>query len=163
STTQLSYRNAQSSEESFYAQSLSDSMFDISTRDEGNSSNTSHSHVDGHAEAGVNILGLGGSASMSGNFDAHSTSDFMRESSQHGEQKHHESEMATRKASSVSVGEVQSRSHAEGQSEDHFESSSREFSNPNHCHAVTFLFYQINKTQTIKFSLEAIDLRVVDP
>src|SRR5262249_30602286 len=110
-----------------------------------------------------NILGLGGSASMSGNFDAHSTSDFMRESSQHAEQKHHESEMATRKASSVSVGEVQSRTHAEGQSEDHFESASREFSNPNHCHAVTFLFYQINKTQTIKFSLEAIDLRVVDP
>jgi hypothetical protein len=59
---------------------------------------------------------------------------------------------------------VQSRSHAEGSSEDHFESASREFTNPNQCHAVTFLFYQINKTQTVRYTLEAIDRRVIlDP
>src|SRR5262249_29358 len=58
----------------------------------------------------------------------------------------------------------QSRSHAQGQSEDHFESASREFTNPNQCHAVTFLFYQINKTQTVKYTLEAIERRVIlDP
>ena len=70
---------------------------------------------------------------------------------------------ATRAASSVSVGEVQSRSHAEGESEDHFESASRVFANPNRCHAVTFYFYQINKTQTVRLRLEAIRRRVIDP
>jgi hypothetical protein len=37
------------------------------------------------------------------------------------------------------------------------------FSNPNRCHAVTYFFYQINKTQAIKFTIEAIRRRVVDP
>ena len=69
--------------------------------------------------------------------------------------------MGTRKAASASVGEVQSRAHTQTESEDQFESSSREFSNPNKCHAVTFLFYQINKTQTVTYSLEAIERRVI--
>jgi hypothetical protein len=147
-----------------YMQSFSDSVFDTNSRDTANSSNQSHSHVDGKADAGVDILGLGGSASMSGNFDANSTASFLGEHSQHAQSSHNSSEQGVRKASSVSIGEVQSRSHAEGQSEDHFESASREFSNPNQCHAVTFLFYQINKTQTVKYSLEEISRRVIlDP
>jgi len=69
-----------------------------------------------------------------------------------------------RKAASVSIGEVQSRSHAAGASEDHFESASRELSNPNRCRAITFLFYQINKTQTVRYTLEAVERRVIlDP
>src|SRR6185436_3924327 len=70
---------------------------------------------------------------------------------------------STRKAHSVSIGEVSSRTHIEGESEDHFEASSREFSNPNKCHAVTFLFYRLNKKQVVKFELEAIERRVIDP
>lgn len=164
SSSSLSYRNTQSSEESMYMQSMSDSMFDTNSRDEANSSNQSHSHVDGKADAGIDILGLGGSASMSGNFDANSTATFAAEHSQHAQSSHHSSEQGVRKASSVSIGEVQSRSHAEGTSEDHFESASREFTNPNKCRAVTFLFYQINKTQTVKYTLEAIERRVIlDP
>jgi hypothetical protein len=164
STSSLSYRNTQSSEESMYMQSMSDSLFDTNSRDTANSSNQSHSHVDGKADAGVDILGLGGSASMSGNFDANSTASFAAEHSQHAQSSHHASEQGVRKAASVSVGEVQSRSHAEGTSEDHFESASREFTNPNKCRAVTFLFYQINKTQTVRYTLEAIERRVIlDP
>ena len=34
---------------------------------------------------------------------------------------------------------------------------------PNKCHAVTFLFYRINKIQKIKFELVAIERRVLDP
>ena len=98
---------------------------------------------------------------MSGNFDANSTATFAAEHSQHAQSSHHATEQGVRKASSVSIGEVQSRSHSEGQSEDHFESASREFTNPNQCHAVTFLFYQINKTQTVKYTLEAIERRVI--
>jgi hypothetical protein len=39
----------------------------------------------------------------------------------------------------------------------------RVFANPNRCHAVTFYFYQINKTQTVRLTLEAIRRRVIDP
>jgi hypothetical protein len=164
SDSQISYRNTQSSEESFYMHQMSDSLFDTSARDSGNSSNQSHAHVDGHGDAGVDILGLGGSANMSGNFDSNSLSTFLNEHSSHAQSSHNASEMGTRKASSVSVGEVQSRTHTQTESESHFESSSREFTNPNKCHAVTFLFYQINKTQTVTYKLEAIERRVIlDP
>ena len=72
----VSYRNTQSSEELFYMQQMSDSLFDTSSRDSGNSSNQSHAHVDGHGDAGVDVLGLGGSANMSGNFDSNSLSTY---------------------------------------------------------------------------------------
>jgi hypothetical protein len=163
-STKFGYRNTQSSEESFFMQQMSDSLFDTNSRDKTSSSNQSHAHVDGHADAGVDILGLGGSANMSGNFDANSTSSFLGEHSQHAENSFHAAEMGTRKASSVSIGETQSRTHTESESQDHYESASRDFENKNKCHAVTFLFYQINKTQKVTYTLEAINLRVImDP
>jgi hypothetical protein len=100
---------------------------------------------------------------VSGSYEASSTSEFMRELSQHASSSDRRAEMGTRAASSVSVGEVSSRTHTEGESSDHFESASREFSNPNKCHAVTFFFYQINKTQTVRFKIVAIQRRVIDP
>lgn len=164
STSKVSYRNTQTSEESFYMQQMSDSLFDTSSRDSGNSSNQSKVHVDGHGDAGVDLFPPGGSANMSGNFDSNSLSTFLNEHSSHAQSSHHATEMGTRKAASVSIGEVQSRTHTQTESEDHFESSSREFTNPNKCHAITFLFYQINKTQTVTYKLEAIERRVIlDP
>jgi hypothetical protein len=160
----LSYRNTQTSEESFFMQQLSDSLFDTNSRDSTTSSNQSKAHVDGHADAGVDLFSLGGSANMSGNFDSNSLSTFLGEHSSHAQSSSHAAEMGTRKAASTSVGEVQSRTHTQSQSEDHFESSSREFANPNKCHAVTFLFYQINKLQTLSYRLVAVDRRVIlDP
>lgn len=153
-------RNVQSSEESMQAQQMSDSMFDFSSKDSGNSSYQNKSHVDGHGDAGIDILGFGGEANMSGNFNSSGSSQFANELSQHAQSKQNESEMSTRKSNSVSVGESMSRTHAEGSSEDQYESSSREFKNPNHCHAVTFLFYQIDKTYSIVFSLDSITIRV---
>jgi hypothetical protein len=164
SATQVSYRNTQTSEESFFMHQMSDMLFDTSSRDSGKSSNQSHAHVDGHGDAGVDVLGMGGSANMSGNFDANSLSTFLNEHSSHAQSSANASEMGVRKSASVSVGEVQTRTHTQTESEDHFESSSREFSNPNKCHAVTFLFYQINKMQTVTYKLEAIERRVIlDP
>ncbi len=164
STSKVSYRNTQTSEESFYMYQMSDMLFDTSSRDSGNSSNRSHAHVDGHADAGVDLFPPGGHANMSGNYDSNSLSTFLNEHSSHAQSSNNAAEMGTRKAASVSVGEVQSRTHTQTESEDHFESSSREFSNPNKCHAVTFLFYQINKTQTVTYKLEAIERRVIlDP
>lgn len=153
-------RNVQSSEESMQAQQMSDTMFDFGSRDSGSSSYQNSAHVDGHGDAGIDILGFGGEANMSGNFNSKGSAEFARELTQHAESKHNESVMSTRKANSVSVGESISRTHAEGSSEDQYESSSREFKNPNQCHAVTFLFYQIDKVYTIDFELDSISIRV---
>jgi hypothetical protein len=164
-SSKVSYRNEQTQEEHFYMSSWSDFMSDLTVRDSGRSTNTSKGHFDTHGETSGAIESFfsGPSLDVSGNYNASSTSDFLRELSQHARASHHRAEMGTRSASAISVGEVQSRTHAQGESQDHFESSSREFSNPNRCHAVTFYFYRINKTQTVKFTLEAIERRVIDP
>src|SRR5882762_2274534 len=165
SATKVSYRNEQTSEEHYAVSAWGDFMSDLTVKDSARSTNTSKGHVDTHGETSSFLGTIFGSPSIdvSGNYNAQSTSDFLRELSQHASSSYHRAEMGSRAASSLSIGEVQTRTHTEGESEDHFESSSREFSNSNRCHAVTFFFYRINKTQTIKFTLETIERRVVDP
>lgn len=165
SASQVSYRHEQTSEERHYMASVHDFMSDVSVRDSGSSSASSHGSTKGHAgtSSAVETFLFGPSVDVGGSYDASSTSAFMRELSQHASSSDRRAEVSTRAASSVSIGEVSSRSHTEGESEDHFESSSREFSNPNRCHAVTYFFYQINKTQTVRFKIVAIQRRVIDP
>ena len=165
SSSQLSYRNQQTSEERFYAASVHDSMTDISSRDSQSASSSNKGSARGHAETSGAIESFltGPSVDVSGSWDSSSTSSFLREVSTHAQSSDRRAEMATRTANSVSVGEVSTRSHAEGSTEDHYESSSREFSNPNRCRAITFYFYQINKTQTIRFKIVGIYRRVIDP
>jgi hypothetical protein len=165
SATKVSYRNEQTSEESYYASSVHDFMSDISVRDSGSASSSNRGSAKGHAGTSGAIQSFFGGATVdvSGSYEASSTSAFLRELSQHASSSDRRAEMGTRAANSVSVGEVSSRTHTEGESADHFESASREFSNPNRCHAVTFFFYQINKTQTVRFKIVAIQRRVIDP
>lgn len=165
SSTQLSYRNQQTSEERFYASSVHDAMTDISSRDSQSASSSNRGSASGHGETSGAIQSFlsGASVDVSGSWDSSSTSSFLRELSTHAQSSDRRSEMATRTANSVSVGEVSTRSHAEGSTEDHYESSSREFTNSNRCHAITYYFYQINKTQTIRFKIVAIYRRVIDP
>lgn len=165
SESKVSYRHEQTSEERYYLSSMHDFMSDVSVRDSGSSNSSNKGSARGHGEtsSALGAIFSGPSVDVSGSYDASSTSSFLRELSQHVSASDRRSESATRAASSVSVGEVSSRSHTQGESEDHQESSSREFSNPNRCHAVTYFFYQINKTQTIKFRIVAIQRRVIDP
>jgi hypothetical protein len=160
SATSLSYRNVQTSEERAYMATWSDYHSDLTTRDSSRATNDARGSFEGHTEGSLGFLSA--SVDVSGSYDSQSISTFARELRQHAEASHHAAEVGTRSRSSVSIGQVQTRTHAQGQSEDHFESSSREFSNPNKCHAVTFFFYQINKTQTVKFTLESIERRVID-
>jgi hypothetical protein len=164
SSTKVSYRNEQTSEERYYTASVHDFMSDVSVRDSGSASSSNRGSAKGHAGTSGAIQSFFGGASVdvSGSYEASSTSEFMRELSQHASSSDRRAEIGTRAASSVSVGEVSSRTHTEGESSDHFESASREFSNPNKCHAVTFFFYQINKTQTVRFKIIAIQRRVID-
>ena len=164
-SSNVSYRHEQTQEEQYYMSSFSDFMSDVTVRDEGRASNQRR----GSASTSANTSGAiqsfiaGASIDVKGEYNAESTSDFLREMSQHAESSHNRSIESVRTANSVSVGEVSTRTHAEGESEDHFESSSRVFSNPNRCHAITFFFYQINKKQTVRFTIESIQRRVIDP
>ena len=164
-SSNVSYRNEQTSEERHYLASVHDFMSDVSVRDSGSASSSNKGSAKGHAGTSGAIQSFFGGASVdvSGSYDASSTSAFLRELSQHASSSDRRAEVGTRATSSVSIGEVSTRTHTEGESQDHFESSSREFSNPNRCHAVTYFFYQINKTQTVRFKIVAIQRRVIDP
>jgi hypothetical protein len=165
SASKVSYRNEQTSEERYYMSSVHDFMSDVSVRDSGSASSSNRGSAKGHAGTSGAIQSFFGGASVdvSGSYEASSTSEFLRELSQHASSSDRRAETGTRTAASMSIGEVSSRTHTEGESEDHFESSSREFSNPNKCHAVTYFFYQINKTQIVRFKIVAIRRRVIDP
>jgi hypothetical protein len=165
SETKLSYYNETTSEESYYAAGMAYGMSNLNVLDTtAADSSFSSSSVSGGGGAGINlgIVSIGGGASAS-SYDANSASILAHSLSQHAESLHQHMEVSTRAASSTSVGEVSTRNHQQGESDDQFESASRTFSNPNHCHAVTFLFYRINKCQTVKFELVGIDRRVNDP
>ena len=164
SSTNVSYRNEQTSEEHFYMASISDFMSDVSVKDSSRATNTNKGSAEGHAGTS-SLLGSifgGPSVDVSGSYNNSSTSDFVRELSEHASSSHHRAEMGARASSTVSIGEAQTRTHVSSESQDHFESSSREFSNPNKCHAISFFFYRINKMQTIKFTIESIKRRVID-
>jgi hypothetical protein len=165
SETKLSYRQETTSEESYYMAGMAYAMSNLNLLDTTNSSSSfGSSSVSGGGSAGIDlgIFSIGGSASAS-SYDAHSASTLSRRLSEHAESTSRHVEVGTRAASSVSVGEVATRTHQQGESEDQYESSSREFANPNHCHAITFFFYRINKCQTLRFELVSIDRRIDDP
>ncbi|MDH3263846.1 MAG: hypothetical protein OEM24_07600, partial [Paracoccaceae bacterium] len=139
-------------------------MSDLTIRDAAEANSQSHSdfEVNASADYWTAVFAGGGSASADGNFNGSGSSDFVRELSQHASASHDRSVQATRAANSIAVGEVQSRSHAEGESESAYEASTRVFENRNDCHAVTYFAYQLVKKQTLRFRITAVLRRVVD-
>lgn len=165
SESKLSYRHETTSEESYYTAGFANSMSQLSVLEAGSQSSSFHSSsVGGGGGAGLDLgfFSIGGSVSAS-SYDANAASAFARSLSQFASSSSSHMEAGTRATASTSIGEVSTRSHTSGESEDQYESSSRTFSNPNHCHAITFFFYRINKCQKIRFTLIAIERRVVDP
>jgi hypothetical protein len=165
SENKLAYRQHTTTEESFFLAGMANSMSNVSVVENDNRSQTYHeSAVGGGGGAGVDLgfISFGGSVSASSH-DANSTDVFARSISQHADASSHHVESGVRAASSTQVGEVTNRTHAEGESQDHFESASRVFSNPNHCHALSFLFYRVNKCNTLKWTLVSIDRAIDDP
>jgi hypothetical protein len=164
SDSKVSYRNQYASEERTFLASMSHDLSNLNTKD-----STSPSSSGGGSAGGGGVLGVigavltGGLSLIGGSHNGGTTRDFAHQLSQHAEASTHRAESATRALASISVGEVQTRTHSQGESEDHFESSSRELANPNRCHAISFSFYQVNKTQTVRFTLLSISRRVNDP
>jgi hypothetical protein len=144
---------------------MQSSMSDLSVTDSDHASNSESGKWDFHGDASgsIGFLSASADANARGSHSASSTSDFLHQLHTHATASANQAVQATHVASSVSIGEVASRTHTQGESEDQFESSSREFVNPNHCHAVTFFFYRLNKKQTVTVTLEAIERRVDDP
>lgn len=118
SATKVSYRTEQTQEEQFYLSSMSDFMSDVTVRDSSRATNQSKGSAQGHAGTSGAIQSFFGGASVdvSGSYSAESTSDFPRELSQHARASHHASEQGTRAASAVSIGEIQTRTHAQAES-----------------------------------------------
>lgn len=165
SESSLSYRHEQTAEERYYMSAMSQSMSDLTVRDEGRSTyhGSSSFESQGDTSSALGTLLFGASVEVEGSFNSSSVAEFSRELHQHAVASHHQSASAVRTASSVSVGEVQQRSHIESESESHYESASRTFSNPNRCRAVTYFMYQINKIQRMRFEIVAVQRRVIDP
>ena len=166
SDTKVSYRNQSMSTESYYMAGMAQSMSNLSILNAGASTNDfSESSFGGGAGGGFSLFGLisfGGSVQGSSH-NSHSASTFVNALSQHADSSSRHVETGTHAANSISIGESESRTHTEGESQDTFESASRTFTNPNHCHALTFYFFRVNKVQTVKWTLEAIERHVIDP
>jgi hypothetical protein len=166
SESQLAYRHETTSEESFYTWNMAQAMSDLTITQSGSAVSTfEESWASGGGGAGFNLFGIIeiGGGGGGGSYDAASTSSFLQSLSRHAEASSSQVAAGVRAKSSTSIGEVERRTHAEGESESHLESASRIFKNPNLCHAITFLFYKINKIQKIRFRLVAIERRVNDP
>jgi len=164
SESKLSHRSEQMSEEQYRLRALRAFMSDENVVDRGSDHYTEQGKWDFHGDASgsLGFFSASADANAHGSHSGSSASDYLREHRAHAEMSDHQSVEATRKAHSVSIGEVQTRAHSEGESEDHFEAASREFANPNKCHAVTFMFYRLDKTETMRFELVAIERRVLD-
>lgn len=165
SETDLAYRQHTTSEESFFMAGMANAVSNVNVNEKAGSTSSFHSSsVGGGGGLGIDLgfISLGGSVSAS-SYDANSAGTFARNLSQHADSSSRHMEVSTRAASSTTVGEVSTRTHTEADSEDQYESSSRVFANPNRCHALTFIFYKLNKCQTLKWELVGISRRVDDP
>ena len=164
SESKVSYRHEQASEETYYMKSMDRYASDLTATDRGSSQSSSHSDFETDVDASYASIGFagGGSVNVEGDFNSRSASSFMRELSSHARTSHDRSVQATRAANAVQVGEVQSRTHAEGETEDAYEASTRTFENKNDCHAVTYFAYQLVKKQTLRFRIVSVLRRIVD-
>jgi hypothetical protein len=165
SETNLSYYNHTTSEESFFMSAMANAVNNVSVNENAAATSQFHSSsVSGGGGLGIDLgfISLGGSASGS-SYDSKSASTFAQNLSQHADSSSRQVEVGTRAASSTQVGEVSTRQHTQGESEDQYEASSRTFTNQNHCHALTFQFYKLNKCQTITWQLIGIERQVLDP
>ena len=165
SESNLTYRHETTSEESFFSAGFAKAVSDLTVNEEGSvDSSYEESWAEGGGGASLNLgfikIGGGGGGSS---YDSHSLTEFAHSLSRHSETASGYVAAGVRAKSTTTIGEVAKQTHAEGESESNFEASSRTFNNPNKCSAVTYLFHKLNKLQTIKFKLVAIERRVEDP
>lgn len=165
SESNLSYKSVQMSESQYFLSSLRHFSAESEATQSGNNESGNNGAWDFHGDAhgSIGFFSASASANAKGSYNNHSFSEYLNSQRYHAQSAESNSVEATNKAMSMSVGEVSTRSHQEGASEDHFESSSREFKNENKSHAVSYLFYRLNKRQTVTFEVTSIEMRIKDP
>ena len=165
SETKVAYRHEQTLEDSYYLSMMAKSFVDVESVAHGGGSSESSGSYEKNVSTNSPIAAVftGADVDISGHHDAESSFDWLSEMSSHVRSSHERNVTATRSISSVSVGEVTRRTHAEGEAEDHFEASSRRFKNDNKCHAVTYFFHQILKKVRARLVVERVETRVIDP
>lgn len=91
SETKVSYRHAQTSEESYYMVGFMREMSDLNVSEWGESNSHAWGQWQGSADSsyGTVIFAGGGEASIQGSYDDASTSDFMSSLSKHAESSHY--------------------------------------------------------------------------
>jgi hypothetical protein len=161
-----SYRHERTSTESHYTWGFARAVSDLTISESG-SSETEYEDdwSQGGGGVSVNLFGIveiGGGGS-GGSYSGESSTEFARNLSQHAESSSSYVAAARRASRAISVGDVETRQHAEGESEQHFESASRIVRNENYCHAVNYFVWQIMKCQRIRWRLVAIQTQVDDP
>jgi hypothetical protein len=164
--TELSYRHERTSSESHFTWGFARAVSDLTISESG-SSETEYEDDWSQGGGGLSVdlfgiveIGGGGSG---GSYSGESSTEFARNLSQHAESSSSYVGASVRASRSVSVGEVETREHAEGESQQHFESASRIVRNENYCHAVNYFVWQIMKCQRIRWRLVAIQTQVDDP
>ena len=158
----MTYRHEQASEETYYMTAYDRFMSDVTVSDQGGGSAQSSSEfeTEGSVSNWTDAIFGRPDAKVQGEFSGQSSFDFFRELRRHAESSHERSVQGTRAASSIAMGEVQSRSHAEGESESAYEAATRVIENKNCCHAVTYFAYQLVKRQTMTFRIKSVLRRV---
>jgi hypothetical protein len=168
-STKIAYRSEQISEEQYWMNASQSYFSDLETSQSGKSTATESDHWDfkGDAKGSVSPwpwdMSASASTSASSNHNATSTLDYLNRQSANMHSAATQAVHATHSTYAVSMGEVATRTHVEGESEDHYEASSREYSNPNSCHAVTYIFYRLNKKQAVSFDLVSVEILVTAP
>jgi hypothetical protein len=159
--TKISHRSTQMSEEQYFMTATQVLFGRMEAEQSGNVNTTDKGgwNFKGDAEANVDPweLGVDAEAKASGTYDNSTALDYLHRQSSNMRSSATQALNATRKAYSLSIGEVSTRTHIEGESQDHFESSSRAFSNHNSCHAVSYFFYRLNKKVSVSLELVSID------
>ena len=165
SDTSIASYTEHSSEEQAFLSTFSNLSTDFEAIRSGSSQSDSSSVVtaSGKVSGALETFFVGGKASAKGTYDGQSSSSYLDELRTHLESSHHASVESSKSRQSRTISEVSIRRHAEGETESHFEATSRLFENKNACHAVTYLFHQINKLQEVTVEIVAITRRVVDP
>ncbi len=163
--TSLAYRHERTSSESHYSFAFAQAVSDLSISENSSTNSTfEESWAEGGGGASVNLFGIIkiGGGGGGGSYSADSTRDFARSLTQHASSASSYSAASVRASRAVSVGEVETREHAQGESEAHYESSSRTISNENRCHVVNYFVWQLMKVQRIRWRLVAIETQAGD-
>ncbi|PVX26955.1 MAG: hypothetical protein CW716_04755 [Candidatus Bathyarchaeum sp.] len=153
------------SNESLWMDTYRNLATDVSMSDNIRTRSSSQSSFETKADGGYwsFLFFGGGDVSAEGKFDSSSAYDYSREINQHLRSSFHQTNEITRTAESTSITEINSHRTVEKEEKDEVKTGVRVFQNINHCHTLTFLFYNIARRQEVTIKLNGVTYRAINP